>query len=281
MSRSVLGVDTQSDTLRAVLATSDEGGTMSYRLLSHSLESGISENGLELSLAVPDDRAIVKRLRFEPEPDLPLEDQLCFELQTTLLDPADHFQFDYHKLPSDHEYLGIIYRRKVLTALRNDLSPEFVQKASSAEYHLRSIALGRGYLKFAAPTQAEPTVLIDIAPGMTSVCFLDKGEIAGVASLSMKGELPEEIQAVDEFMTDLRSVISLRLSTLTCADRFHNQYSLLVNHGRADDRLDLALEQMFGLSPKRMVIDPSLVPLAGSSSDKPMEEFLVGLGLVA
>jgi len=276
-----VGIDCRNDEWRIARVRHDGGRPTIERLerCDNGQLSGCEAIKSErIALAVPDDRALVKTLHLNGGGDR--SRLAAFEMAQAVLADETTYVFDAYPSGLGGMTIGSAIRREILTeaviapfqrAAGSDLTPSPM---------LRSIALGRGYVTFAAPESGELIALADIACDPIPLCLIHGGRPVSVGHLaSDRFDLTGD-QGREHLAIELKTVISFKLAALF-EDGLTRPLSALLIAGAADDSPVCAtLARYFSLPvavPRLntgFLADPETADPAGG-------DFLAALGLAS
>lgn len=135
-----------------------------------------------------------------------------FETTAGLLDAEAHFDVSVLQIGSSFNlndptlWLGMAVRKTRLQSAAErwlgtapvDPSPGFLA---------RGVALGQGYLHYCEAEPGESTVICDLGPEHTAICFLRAGSIAGTATLRPLPIPSLGESAIREWVSELETII--------------------------------------------------------------------------
>ncbi len=231
-----------------------------------------------LTLAVPDNQAVVKRLRLNGNHQSDFRTRLSFELAQSSLEDEQLFQFDFHAVEEQNRYLGLVYRRELLARLKQSCGVDDL----SVEYRLRSIALGRGYLAFCRQEEGDLLCLADLTSDGVSMCLVHRQRLIDVAFLPCVGQGIAATEEKGRLAIDLKTVVNFRLAALLDHGVSLPLSGLVFSGNGIDSQFCETLEKYFhvDVTPPR-IHDGYLGSLAGTAPVEDPIRFLVALGLAA
>ncbi len=278
---STVGIDCRDDEWRIARVRHDGGRPtieQLQRCTTDQLGACEAIRSDRVALAVPDHRALVKTLHLNGGGDRsPLA---AFEMAQAVLADETAYVFDAYPSGLGGLTIGSAIRREILDetviapfqhAAGSDLTPSPM---------LRSIALGRGYVTFAAPESGDLIALADLACDPIPLCLIHGGRPVSVGHLAADRFDITEDQGRERLAIELKTVISFKLAALF-DDGLTRPLSALLIAGAADDSpMRATLERYFSLPvavPRLntgFLADPEKADPAGG-------DFLAALGLAS
>lgn len=227
-----------------------------------------------LQFSVPEDQAIIKRIKVASEKNLDGEKLAEFEFSSTLLDKKETLYIKANLVNGGSEYLVFGCHKNLI-----DKRDQFFEKLfmKPAGYKLRALALADGYQNYCWREGGELICLLDLSPTVASYCFINNSQPAFVGSISNDNTGNGEDDPISEsFLSDLKVTIQYQMSNLFKAG-YSTPLSLIVVTGTlAGKEANKTIEERLRLrtiSPtiKTALFAPEIVDRAG--------RFLVSLGL--
>ena len=272
----VLGIDLRGDSI----CTASVGETDGHAQILWLAQSPVSErmqfpDNVALSVAVPDHLVMVKNYLMRNGGGADIDLRLQFEMEQSLLESPELFQFDNVRTGLTDRYLGMIYRKERLASLINELG--IAQPEGSTRYLARAAALGRGYKSFCRLSGGELQGVIDLTSTEASLCLLYRGEVTMLGHLKLDSyDLSSEV-SLKRLAMEIKTIVSFKLSSLA-----EMGLSLpLSNLAVAGEMPDLFIEQMLRYFPSgvsRVEINRAFLADPVDTTQRP-ELFLPALGL--
>ncbi len=227
-----------------------------------------------LQFSVPEDKAIIKRVKIPSDKNLNGKELAEFEFTSTLLDKKEDLYIRANSVNGGSEYLVFGYHRHLI-----DEKKKFFEKTlmKPAGYKLRGMAMADGYQNFCWREGGELIGLLDLSPSGGSFCFVKNSQPIYVGSITNSDMSDNDNGKISEFfLSDLKATIQYHTSNLFKAG-YSAPLSLIVVSGLlAGKKSNAAIEDKLGIriiSPtvKTALFAPEIVDRAG--------HFLVSLGL--
>lgn len=272
----VLGIDLRGDSICTVSVGETDGRTQILWLAQSPLSERMQfPDKVTLSVAVPDHLVMVKNYLMRNGGGADLDLRLQFEMEQSLLEGSELFQFDSVRTGLTDRYLGMIYRKERLASLVGKLG--IAQPEGSTRYLARAAALGRGYKAFCRLGGGELQGVIDLTPTEVSLCLLYRGEVTMLGHLKLDSyDLTSEI-SLKRLAMEIKTTVAFKLSSLA-----EMGLSLpLSNLAVAGEMPDAFLEQMLRYFPSgvsRVEINRAFLADPVDTTQRP-ELFLPALGL--
>ncbi len=250
-------------------------------LINQLTQTGINEINWEkidrsglLQFSVPEDKAIIKRVKISTHKNIDGKELAEFEFSSTLLETKDELYISANSVNGGSEYLVFGCHRFLIDKQDKFFEERFMKPAG---YKLRALAMADGYQKFCWREGGELICLLDLSPSSVSYCFVNNDQPIFVGSIiNSDTEHTDNGLVSESFLTDLKVTIQYNMSNLFKAG-YTSPLSLLVVTGSlAGKESNETIEQKLQLrtiSPtiKTALFTPELVNQAG--------HFLVSLGL--
>lgn len=237
-----------------------------------------SETGAIL-LAVPDESVIFKNLSLPKNSTENREELAKFEIKQMLVDESEDFCCDIVEADSNGRLLAVIARKARLEQIWKSVYTAEENGIHAEGFMARSLALGRGFLKFCTNNTERLVCLADFARDRVSLCFVLGETIMAPASFDRSQYDPETEPGLARIAAELKTIINFKLSEL--ADRGVNVSvaKLIICGGKLTElnKLTVALRLMIPIEDpifNRTLIDGSIM-----ESDLLLSDFLVSLGL--
>lgn len=185
------------------------------RPMIDSLRIGTPEETIDttagLAVVVPDSQAMVKSL-FLKNGAGDLHMRLKFELAQSLLEPENLFLFDAFSSGIPDRFTGLIYRRERLDELRRQLGLKAL--TNTPRYLARAAALGVGYRSFCIMEGGDLQCVADLTRQEASLCFLYRGSIAALASMSLSGYDLNFESSLRRLAKEFKTLVNFKLAGL-------------------------------------------------------------------
>ncbi len=166
-------------------------------------ESKIS--GADLIFSIPENNAIIKKVKILDNKAIDPDQQAQFELAATLLDGEDRYYLESQALNGNTERLSVAYNKGMIDE-RLEYYARHLTRPSG--FKLRSLAMAKAYRYFCRPEGGKLVCLVDINGEHASYCFLKDGFPSIIGSVEGKnGGIVGE-----PFMIDLSATLLYRQS---------------------------------------------------------------------
>jgi hypothetical protein len=242
------GLDQRGDKY-FIATTSSESGRLVVERLEETTSACDAAQSLPegdcLRLAVSDLRTLVKTIRMSDTDTVNLRERLQFELIQSLLDDAEAFCFDYVATGVPERHLGLVWRKKHLEELTQQLGLTWPSNNGHISFQVRSIALGRGYLAVCNGHDDNLTVLVDLAGESASLCYLYNRHIVDIASIPLSRHDLTTASGRRRLGVDLRTLMNYRLSMLLDAGVSVPLSGLLLTGESVNEVLLAAVQESF------------------------------------
>ena len=250
-------------------------------LIDRLTQTGIDETNLEkldgsgqLQFSIPEEKAIIKRVKVPSHKNLDGEELAQFEFSTTLIDKEEELYIKANSVNGGSEYLVFGCHRSLVDKQDKFIADRFMKPT---DYKLRALAMADGYQNYCWREGGELICLLDLSPSTASYCFINNNQPVFVGSITDNGAADNKNRQISEsFLTDLKVTIQYDIGNLFKAG-YTAPLSLVVVTGvLAGKEANEAIEQKLGLrtiSPtiKRALFAPGIVDRGAL--------FLVSLGL--
>ncbi len=271
------GVDMVGQDIQ-LAACNCSGGSI---LINQLTQAGVNEINSEkidrsglLQFSVPEDKAIIKRVKIPKHKNIDGKELAEVEFSSTLLEKEDELYISANSVNGGSEYLVFGCHRFLIDKQDKFFEERFMKPAG---YKLRALAMADGYQNYCWHEGGELICLLDLSPSSVSYCFVNNNQPIFVGSIT-RGDTDETNngQVSESFLTDLKVTIQYNMSNLFKAG-YTSPLSLLVVTGSlAGKESNETIEQKLRLrtiSPtiKTALFTPEIVGRAG--------HFLVSLGL--
>lgn len=209
-----LGIDFCGHT-RRIAQVDDSSGVVAvtglHRTSAEAPIAELSQISLPVTIAIPDDQAIVRMVQTADVDSAMAESAARFEAATALVsrDSAVRTTVERIVLPGfPGRWLTSSVHESVLEqlthrALADDSRPNTIS------FITRSVALGRGYLRVCETSESPNAVVIHAGEDSTAICFVCHGRIVGTAQLRAdpgNGECAR-------WISELQMVVNYRLGS--------------------------------------------------------------------
>jgi hypothetical protein len=272
----ILGIDLRGENICTASVGESDGRTQILWLAQspNSEKMQFPEN-TALGLAVPDQMVMAKNYLMRNGAGADIELRLQFEMEQSLLEDPELFQFGSVRTGLSDRFLGMIYRKERLSSLSDAMG--VTAEVGSPRYLARAAALGRGYKGFCRLSGGELQGVIDIAPSDVSLCLLYRGEITMLGHLNLKGPDLDSELSLRRLAMEIKTLVSFKLASLA-----EMGLSLpLSNLAVAGEMPDAFIEQMARYFPSgvsRVEINRAFLADSVDSAQRP-ELFLPALGM--
>jgi hypothetical protein len=272
----ILGIDLRGESLFTASVGETDGRTQILWLAQSPLSERMQfPDRVTLSVAVPDHLVMVKNYLMRNGGGADLDLRLQFEMEQSLLEGSELFQFDSVRTGLTDRYLGMIYRKERLAALTEQLG--VLPQSELPRYLARAAALGRGYKAFCRLGGGELQGVIDLTPTEVSLCLLYRGEVTMLGYLKLDSYDMTSGVSLKRLAMEIKTIVAFKLSSLA-----EMGLSLpLSNLAVAGEMPDAFLEQMLRYFPSgvsRVEINRAFLADSVDTTQRP-ELFLPALGL--
>ncbi|HHI02317.1 MAG TPA: hypothetical protein ENL22_02205 [candidate division Zixibacteria bacterium] len=227
-----------------------------------------------LQFSIPEEMAIIKRVKVPPDKNRDGKELAEFEFLSTLLDKKEELYVDITAVNGGTDYLVYGFHRHLI-----DEKKKFYEKMliKPSGYKLRASALADGYHHFCWREGGELICLLDLSLSGGSFCFVNNSRPICVGCIANNDDSPDGQNEIPEsLLSDLKATIQYHTAGLFKAG-YTAPLSLVVVSGiTAGNEINNAIEEKLGIrtiSPtiKTSLFAPEIVDRAG--------HFLVSLGL--
>jgi len=272
----IYGLDLYDDTLRVATLIAAPG-TISIDSLSeipfNQLRREFFDSGAELYFSVPDDEAVVRRLRLPDDLTLDPEKLALFEFAACLPEDSLNYYLETYRINGERRHLAVAYHRS-LVQRRIEQWENLIARPSG--FRLRSLALAEGYRRFCRRDGGEVICLINIDSSQTFLVFVNHDAVVSTVALNL--QLPDEADsiALKSALIDIAASVRYQ-NALIFNDGFTAPLSLAVLSGQ---RANLSLSQELASILRTNVVLPTILNnLLPENQTVSGCQFLVSLGL--
>ncbi len=191
--------------------------------------------------AVPDQAAIVKRLRSPGGEGREAQDRLTFELAQCLLDDASAFDFRFHPTADRRYVIAAAFRHQVLSELPEP-SPA---PLPNCDHHLRSVAIGRAYLSFCRGVSGTLVAVVEVDSAGATLCLVHDNQISDVAAIRHGYDNLGAVDQQERLAIDLKTIVNFRLAALMDQGISQPLAGLVIYGERVDDDCRGAIQRYF------------------------------------
>ena len=273
----VIGTDCLSarvgivDSTSKILSVSRFAGTEMTNALT-------SETGAVV-LSVPDESVIFKNVSLPQYSTENREKLAHFELKRMLLEKPEEFCCDIIQTDQPARLLAIVARKERLEQIWKSVNPAAGNGNNREGFLVRSIALGRGFLKFCTNHTDRLVCLADFTRERVSLCFVLGKSIMAPASFGRSQYDLESESGLARIAAELKTIINFKLSEL--ADRGINisLSKLIICGGKLTELKKLMIASRLMVTMEEPIFNRALMDSSVIESDIPLSDYLVSLGL--
>lgn len=276
----IIGVDFDGPECR--LAVVDSGAGRLEQLIacpaSQLADYSGTLNAGRVVLPVPTNHVLVKNLRLGDDGRNRF-DRAAFELAQAVL--ADERDFVFDVLPTgltDH-LLGLAVRRETVDRMVGDRMVTAAGQVAPGHYRASAVALGLGFLHYAAPASAEPVAITADTDGLISIGIVHRGHIVALGHLDASRLETETPSGRERFAVELKTVIDFRLASLFDLGLTLPLAGMQVTGKAFDTELIEVLESYFRVAVSRPGWRAGMNLPPGLENDTQPGAYLVALGL--
>ena len=297
-SQTAMGIDYRSGRYYMALVRQDASERKVTALVMATASELMEHQALEgedIIFSVPDDKVVVKNLRFSQADKWNTDLLARFERSQSRLDDENEFCFATLSTGQSNRRLGLVTRRRNLEQLTDSLFSSLNPAALSPKYEMRAVALGKGYLNFCHPEQGELVCLADFGDNVASICFVSGSNIIGLAHLplsrfdrsgrhwpapdgpaltGLNGE-----PGLKKMAVEFKTVVNFELPSLFEEGGTPPLSALIVSGDGSDSPVKSALEQHFQVPVTAPRIDGRFLGEDAAAVEAPLENYLVAMGL--
>jgi hypothetical protein len=272
-----IGIDRTSGGVR-IASVEHENGRPVVRKLDYLADvSSIGDTfaGVSQRWAVADNEVIVKALYLRAADESELRSRCLFELQRSVIEPREKFDFDVLVPTHGQGQVGLIYRRALLDRL---LAGGESSSLAHRSWLVRSAALALGFLTFGRHIPGELIALADIADRLVSVCLVFKRDILSLTHVVMHGLDLRSSPAVARLAIEFKTVLNFKLAELSSRGMTLPLSALYVTGDQVSADVREVFSHYFPLGVTAPEINEAYFPEhSGSAQD--LAGYLVALGL--
>ncbi len=237
-----------------------------------------SESGAIL-LAVPDESVILKNIPIPQNSTGNREELAKFELKQMLVDKSEEFCCDIIETDSSDRLLAIIARKAKLEQIWKYVYTVEENGIHAEGFLVRSLALGRGFLKFCTNNTERLVCLADFARDRVSLCLVLGENIMEPASFDRSQYDPETESGLARIAAELKTIINFKLSEM--ADRGVNASvaKLIICGGKLTELKKLVVASRLMIPIEEPIFNRTLIDGSIIESNLLLSDFLVSLGL--
>ncbi len=208
--------------------------------LSKLSRDTLGEDG-ETYFSVSEKEAVIKLIKISPSDGLDSEKLALFELQTSLLEEADHYYYEIGGLDTRSERLAVAYPRSIIDSKIAQIENLIPRPRG---FRLRTLALAAGFLHFCHHEGGELVCLIDIGSDQIAYCYLYNRRPIAAGCISYKNADESEGPFLPhDALLDLTATLQYQ-SSLLFQSGFSVPLSLIVISGsKAGEELATRIEK--------------------------------------
>ena len=242
-------------------------------LPSDELKSSMFDTNAELYFSVPDNEAIVKRIRITGDHTLDPEKLALFEFVSALPEDSYNYYLETYRLNGERQRLAVAYHRFPVQERISHLE-KIITRPSG--FRLRSLAMIEGFRKFCRPEGGELICLVNIDRSQPTLAFLNRGATVAVGAIELVFPFETEPLQTKSCLIDITAFVGFRLASLF-SDGFTAPLSLAVLSGEmAHDSLARDLSQSLRINA---VLPNFREEVLTEGKNLTAHKFLVSLGL--
>lgn len=158
--------------------------------------------------------AVVRKISIQPSSPIKAAELIRFEMSQSLLEPPDHFYFDFLPIADDNgfrRFISIAYHRREINQ-QIEAFANHLQKPSG--FKLDAIALSAGYLTFCRQERGEFHILVNIESDSVAMAVLYKQNIRLISRPEIKPGQTIDDERAKKIAAELRIVIDFLLAEL-------------------------------------------------------------------
>ncbi|MCP4706341.1 MAG: hypothetical protein GY865_17220 [candidate division Zixibacteria bacterium] len=271
------GIDINNMELQLAGCNNSGGRIVIDSLGQHGLDElnpDMINNSGELQFSIPEDKAIIKKVKVPSDKNIDKKELAEFEFMSTLIDKNEDLYIKTNSVNGGTEYLVYGCHRDLVDQKKKFFEDKLMKPSG---YKLRALALADGYQKYCWREGGELICLLDLSSLSASYCFLNKDQPIFIGSVINSDTDNTNNDTISEsFLSDIRTTIQFQKANLFKAG-YTTPLSLIVVTGTlAGKKTNEIFEeklQLRTISPtiKTALFTPDVVDRAG--------HFLISLGL--
>lgn len=230
-------------------------------------------------LSIPENMAIIKRIKLNDEKVDDFKNRGCFEMLQSIPDNPADYCCEILETGVNGTYLGLAAHKNTLESSIIDPFCEAAKLDEKPSGQVRGAALGMGYITFCYLDSGGLVALVDAHDKMISICFVYKRNIIGIAHLLVdKIDMSNE-KGLESFAIELKTLINHNINSIFDDNVTLPLSALFISGFDSINQVEPVLRKYFPIqvgSPRinhRFFTDPEKI------AGVPLEKYLVALGL--
>ncbi len=277
-----IGVDLRDNTYYAARVLHGMGRPQVKALIRYKKDNLTNHellNSGKVILSIPENMAIVKRIKLDVGKVEDFKNRGCFEILQSIPDDPDDYCCEILETSVSGTYLGIATRKKLL---KSSIIDPFYKNANLNEIpgaQVRGVALGIGYITYCHYENGDLVALVDVHDKMASICFVYKRKIMSVAHLMADEFDFNNERGIESFAVELKTLINYNLNSIFNDNATLPLSALLISGMNSIEQVLPVLRKYFLIRVGTPRINNGFFSDPDKIAGVQLEKYLIALGL--